>query len=304
MVRLIVGCGYLGMRVTQKWLDAGDQVVVISRSQSRRTALEQKGLQVLLADITDVGSLKQLSRALPKIDTVLFAVGFDRSKYDDIRDVYVKGLENFLDHAAPEFNHFIYISSTGVYGPQDVDEHGWVTEESSTNPIRPGGVACLEAEQLLFERFGDRTTVLRLAGIYGPGRVANLRAIQNQQWDKLTPSGHLNLIHVADAAEIVVRIAGVDDSGDAASSFGGETFLVSDGVSVERKRYYEHLAESVGVTIDWKDQLTAEANQRVGKRVNNKKLSERLALVFAFPSYREGIAGLLSELVDESDSQP
>lgn len=296
MVRLIVGCGYLGLPVARKWLAAGDQVFAISRSRQRQQILEKEGLQVITADITEADSLKNLSDSLPPIDTILFAVGFDRSKYGDIRTVYVDGLANFLDSISNEFGQFIYISSTGVFGPTDSDIDGWVSEDSSTNPIRPGGVACLEAEQMLQQRIGDRLTVLRLAGIYGSDRIPNLGAIKQQQWDKLNPIGYLNLIHVVDAAETVCRVA--------EANVRGETFLVADGAAVERKVYYEYLANLAGVEIDWGEvqrSLESKAEDRAGrrrvvnKRVNSNKLRETIPIELAFPSYREGVAALLSE---------
>ena len=308
MVRLILGCGYLGLRVAEKWLEAGDQVFAISRSQQRKAILEREGLQVITADITDVGSLKTIAESLPPIETILFAVGFDRSKYDSIQAVYVNGLVNFLEHVQVSFGHFIYISSTGVFGPTDADEQGFVTEDSSANPIRPGGVACLEAENLLRKRLEDRLTILRLAGIYGPSRVPSLKFIQQQQWDKLNPTGFLNLIHVTDAAEIVSQVAALASNADAAVA--GEMFLVSDGSAVQRKVYYEHLAWLLDFEIKWgqaeglEADSSTETRRSVNKRVDSSKLRKSIPVELSFPSYREGIADLLPELVDQSDTRP
>ena len=77
----------------------------------------------MVADITEPGLLASIDP--PEIETVLFSVGFDRSRYRDIRDVYVNGLENVLNWLPKSVQQFIYISSTGVYGNCDGE---WVNE--------------------------------------------------------------------------------------------------------------------------------------------------------------------------------
>ena len=162
MKRLVVGCGYLGLRVAKRWLAAGDSVFAITRSESRAKDLQTEGISPIVGDVTSPESLDNL----PEVDSVLFAVGMDRTKYSDIRLVYVDGLKHILERLAETTSHFIYISSTGVYG----DFGGqWIDETAATQPAREGGKACLEAEQLIARsKFATRSTVLRFAGIYGP----------------------------------------------------------------------------------------------------------------------------------------
>lgn len=288
MIRLILGCGYLGRRVAKMWLDAGDQVFAVSRSQpDTRSAqlleLEQAGLKIVTADITEAETLQAATAEIPPVHTILFAVGFDRARYANIRDVYVDGLQAVLGAFENRFQQFIYISTTGVYG---LDCGSEVTEQTPVNPVRPGGIACVEAERLL-ESQAVRATVLRLAGIYGPERVPNLSAIKDRQWDKLNPNGHVNLIHVNDAAEIVLRV-----SNDPKPH---ETFLVSDGEPALRKDFYNFIAEQLGETIDWSQSNKASSTRSADKRISNGKLLKAFPDVLRYPNYRAGIVELLAD---------
>jgi nucleoside-diphosphate-sugar epimerase len=96
----------------------------------------------------------------------------------------------------------IYISSVGVYGPSDGD---WVDESTPCEPHREGGKASLAAEQVLAgHALGRRGLILRLAGIYGPGRIPLAEKIRKGEPLPVSPEGYLNLIHVDDAARVVL----------------------------------------------------------------------------------------------------
>ena len=82
-------------------------------------------------------------------------------------------MRNVLAALPAETGRLIYISTTGVYGPADGD---WVDEVTPPDPQREGGRASLAAEQVLAAHpLGQRSVILRLAGIYGPGRVPFIR---------------------------------------------------------------------------------------------------------------------------------
>ena len=278
MKRLIIGCGYLGRRVAERWTQAGDEVHAMTRSAERGAEFAASGWQPVIGDVTAPETLADL----PAVDTLLFAVGMDRSRYTDIRDVYVRGLERSLAALPDSVRHVVYISSTGVYGDFGGD---WVDENSPTDPKREGGRACLEAEKLLLSSpFAARSTVLRLAGIYGPDRVPTRQQVQEKQRNKLSPQGYLNLIHVHDAAKIVQQVA--------ESNPAGENFLVSDGQPPLRRDYYDFIAERFSVgPIPWDPNAEAPAESRASssKRISNAKLMERFSIELKYPSYREGL---------------
>ena len=99
MKRLIIGCGYLGRRGAERWTQAGDEVHAMTRSAERGAEFAASGWQPVIGDVTAPETLADL----PAVDTLLFAVGMDRSRYTDIRDVYVRGLERSLA-ALPRFH--------------------------------------------------------------------------------------------------------------------------------------------------------------------------------------------------------
>ena len=146
---------------------AGHDVVVVTREpRAGRRSFEQQGYAAIVADVTQPETLREL----PAAETVLFAVGFDRSESrQSIEEVYAGGVRNVLAALPADTGRFIYISTTGVYGPAGGE---WVDEATPPDPQREGGRASLAAEQALAAHpLGQRSVILRLAGIYGPGRV-------------------------------------------------------------------------------------------------------------------------------------
>jgi nucleoside-diphosphate-sugar epimerase len=289
MAKLIFGCGYLGRRVAHRWLAAGDEVFAVTRSAIRAADLAAEGLRPIVGDLTDGGSLA----ALPEVDTVLFAIGYDRSAGKSIRAVYVDGLRNALtslqESAALRGSaaRFIYISSTGVFSQNDGQ---WVDEQSPCVPTREGGKACLAAENLLAEHpLGSRAIVLRMAGIYGPGRIPRRHDLEAGRPIAAPSDGYLNLIHVEDAADIVLAAK--------ARAVPPSTYLVSDGHPVLRRDYYEELARLLGTGSPQFEEPPPDspAAQRAGsdKRVGNARLVRDLAPTFVYPSYREGLAAIV-----------
>ena len=77
MSNLILGCGYLGSRVAKLWLNEGQQVAAVTRSQERLHELAQQNLKTIQADVTNPESLAKIFPD-DSLDTVLFSVGYDR----------------------------------------------------------------------------------------------------------------------------------------------------------------------------------------------------------------------------------
>lgn len=280
MAKLIFGCGYLGERVLELWRSRGEKVYVVTRSAERAAAWSRAGTHPLVADIT-----QPLTAPPPEeIDSVLFAVGFDRLAGASIHEVYVHGLARVLAWLPPSLQRFIYISSTGVYG----SFHGeWIDEDAPCEPQREGGQACLAAEQLLLNSaFAKRSVILRLAGIYGPGRIPRAKDLLAGQLLDADPDGFLNLIHVADAARIVLL---ADEHRELSS-----TLLVADGHPVLRGDYYAELARLLNAPQPrFNPAATPPPIAKRGaadKRVNNSRLLQQLQPEFQFPDYRAGLA--------------
>ena len=275
---LIIGCGYLGLRVAKIWKQQSHCVSGLTRKTERAAWFDEQGITGIVGDVTQPESLKHL----PAADIVLVAVGMDRSMYSDIEMVYVDGLKNVLANLPQPPKHLIYVSSTGVYGDFGGD---WVTEESKTHPRRPGGEACLKAEQLIRDsKIGGLATILRFAGIYGPDRVPTKQRVEAGDWKKLSSAGFLNLIHVDDGAKIVDQVSKTKPA--------GETYLVGDGNPVLRRDYYSYIAECLGAEqIPWSETEVDPKAARSGsnKRISNKKLVEQFDIRFDFPDYQAGL---------------
>lgn len=272
---LIVGCGYLGGRVADAMVSAGRTVFALTRG--RADTLAARGIRPILGDVTDPGSLQRL----PEVAWVVYAVGMDRTAGKPMREVYVSGLRNVLaalPARSAESPRFTYVSSTGVYG-QTTGE--WVTEASETNPTEESGKIVLEAEGVLREARPD-ATVLRFAGIYGPGRLLRRQPLLNGEPFVGDADKWLNLIHVADGVQAVL----------AAEVVVGGTFNVSDGTPVTRRDFYTRLAGLLGAPPA-KFEPPPTPVTEPNRRIDSRAAREALGFVPEFPSYREGLAASL-----------
>jgi nucleoside-diphosphate-sugar epimerase len=186
----------------------------------------------------------------------------------------------------------ILISSTGVYAEC---RGGWVDESSPCQPSRESGRALLAAEQALAtHRFGALGIVLRLAGIYGPGRLPRRAELVSGKSLPIATGEHVNLIHVEDAAAAVLAAD--------AHAQAPRTYLISDGHPVERREYFAELARQFGLpSPSFRDPLPGEGNGRRGgdKRVSNTRMLAELHVELAYPTYRQGLAAAVKEVVTE-----
>lgn len=282
MRRLIIGCGYLGRRVAARWIASGDEVFALTRSEQNAEALRELGVSPVVGDVTDAASLE----SLPACDTVLHAVGFDRSASATKREVYVDGLSNVVARMAGRCGRFIHISSTSVYGQQAGE---WIDEESPAESKTESGEICIAAERLVLDRFSNRETngqgtVLRLSGIYGPDRLlSRIDALKNAQPLPGPEDGWLNLIHVGDAAETVVTCA-------EAKSLES-VYLVSDDRPIPRGEYYRLLARLVGAPEPiFDEQAVARHSRGINKRCRNRRLREELGVRLLYPNIESGLS--------------
>lgn len=273
--RLIVGCGYLGERLASRWLAAGSRVWGLVRTPSRLARLSEAGVEPIVADVAAPLPLP----ALPEVDTVVWAVGFDRTAGRSYREVHVDGLRRLLDALAGN-PRLIFVSSTGVWGRVDGQR---VDEATPPHPDREAGRVLLEAEALLGGHPKGPGTVLRLAGIYGPGRLPRIDDLRASRPLEADPDSWLNLIHVDDAAAVVMAVA--DHAGP------GPLYVVSDGRPVRRRDFYARLADLVGSPPpNW---IPPAADARGGdKRVDPRRLFAEIGPAFSHPDAIAALAGI------------
>ena len=282
--KLIFGCGYLGHRVARAWQAQGERVTVATRSTDRAGVLAAEGFETIVADVTEPLSL----RSLPPAETLLFAVGYDRRQTQSIGEVYAGGLANVLRGLPAGVERIIYISSTGVYGDSSGD---WIDEDTPAEPTRAGGKACLAAEQELFaHRLGDCGIVLRLSGIYGPGRIPRADDLKAGLPLAAHADGLLNLIHVDDATNAVLAAA--------QRAVPPVVINVTDGRPTLRREYYAELSRLLGTPRPVFTAPADDANERArggaNKRIGNSQMQTALGLELQYPSFREGLAAIVA----------
>jgi nucleoside-diphosphate-sugar epimerase len=284
MAKLIFGCGYLGLRVARLWRDAGHSVFAMTRTRHRAAQIAAAGVKPLIGDLMGAAQI-----TLPQgIETALFCVGYDRTSGRSMHEVYLGGLARAIDWTPSSVNRFLYISSTGVYGQSSGEE---VNEDSPCRPTREGGRACLAAERLLADsRLGPQAIILRLGGLYGPGRIPRCGDLLAARPIDAPAQGWLNLIHVDDAARIVLLAE--------SRAAPPRTYVVSDGQPVQRSDYYAELACLLNAPPPHfvEPSVTSPAAQRAGsdKRVNPRRMFDELHPTLLYPDYRAGLATIVA----------
>ena len=163
------------------------------------------------------------------------------------------------------------------------------TSGHPTQPTRIGPQIAVAAEQWLTERFqAPQLAIIRLAGIYAPGRIPLAEKLKSGEVLQVPREGWLNLIHVADIAAMLLRLS----DQDLPQSF----YVFSDGQPVPRRDFYHTLAKLCDVHEPKfaEPDPNASRSQRAGKkRVNPQRLIDDLELTLKFPSYKEGLVDCL-----------
>lgn len=285
---LIIGCGYLGLRVARILVDRGERVFGTTRSLGRGIELARWGVEAVVADVMVPESLARL----PEVDRVLYCVGFDRSKGVPIRTVYVDGLRHALGHLIDRAGKVVYASSTGVYGQ---DDGSWVDEDSPTEPRSESGKACLEAEEVFRSYEMIHSTILRFSGLYGPGRIMRREGLLQGQPIAGDPEKYLNLIHIGDAA--LASIAALDRGEN------GSLYLVTDDRPAPRREFYALAAQALNAPapqFEPPEPGSAKAGREdSNKRVSNARMHADLGVKLTYPDIITGVpAAILAENAD------
>ena len=169
---VILGCGYVGRQVAQYWLSQGLNVTATTTRAAKVPELEaiqgggqgHRHAQGIVLRGNDKVALESL---LANQDVLLVSVAAQGKSYKDAYLETAQTLATVLPNTAVK--QVIYTGSFGVYG-----NHGghWVTEETAIAPTSENSQFMADAEQCLLNIASDQrqVCVLRLGGIYGPGR--------------------------------------------------------------------------------------------------------------------------------------
>jgi nucleoside-diphosphate-sugar epimerase len=276
---LIAGCGYVGTALGTRLAAEGHVVWGLRR---RADGLPP-GIRPLGADLT----LAETLRPLPAdLDFVLYTAAADAADDASYRAVYVDGLRNLLralENQRRGLRRVFFTSSTGVYAQCS---GAWVDETSPTDPVEFSGIRVLEGERVLLSG-PFPATVLRLGGIYGPGRA---RLIERVRQGIAVCSGgsplYTNRIHRDDCAGALrhlMTLASPD-----------RLYLGVDHVPAEQCEVLRWIAGQLGVPPPSMEMISGSESQRrqSNKRCSNSKLVAS-GYVFRYPSFRDGYGPLL-----------
>ena len=279
-VLLIAGCGDVGSRLGERLAAAGWRV----HGLRRQVAALPPSILPLHGDL----EAAQCPADWPpgRIDYLVYSAAASRHDEAGYRAAYVEGLRHVLDWLAQHGQRprrLLFVSSTGVYGQQAGE---WVDESSPTEPSGFSGRVLLEAERLALGS-GLPASVVRLAGIYGPGREWLLGQVRRGAGIDPQPPLYGNRIHSDDAAGLLAFLLEADARGEALA----DCYLGVDDAPAPLHEVVAWLRGRLGVT--------AEGGEGLGRRAGSKRCSNARvrALGWAprYSSYREGYAALLGE---------
>lgn len=289
MRALIIGMGYVGQAVAAELLAKGHTVTGMRRSIGPREVSDLPGCRQLSIDVTDPTTLPQLQTPFDWVVNCVAASGGSPEQY---RATYLEGTRNVLRWLAQGSpSKYVYTSSTGVYGQTD---GSLVDELSETKPVTETGRILVETEQLLLAGTAQPVpaVVLRVAGIYGPGRGYWLRQFLSGE-AKIEGEGTrvLNMIHRDD---LVIAVLAALERGRP-----GEVYNVVDNEPVSQRDVFVWLSHNVGLPLPPSVPESSETSRRRGltnKRVSNAKLRRELRCSWRYPTFREGFSAELSRL--------
>ena len=270
---LLAGCGDLGLRVAQRLRARGDEVWALRRQPP---VSDGSGIRWLRGDLTQPTSLRGLPAGITRL---VYLPTPDRRDAAAYRATFVDGLRHLLDALGHDsLQRVLLVSSSAVYG-----EHGgdWVDEDTLPAPPGFNGATLLEAEQWLAAQ-APTSIVLRLAGLYGPGRMQLLERLHAGRGAVPRTHPHwANRIHVDDAAAAIAHLLQLADP--------QPLYLGVDSTPLPLAELYDHLAGLIGAP------LAADGPAPAGigsKRLSNARLRAS-GFVPLWPDAREGYAALL-----------
>ena len=232
----------------------------------------------------------ELKSAIAQADAALVSIPQTRSG-----DPVLAAFGNALTDAK-HLRSAVYLSTVGVYG----DHAGaWVDEQTPPRPEMTRSRERLAAEQA-WQNFGARTgvpvAILRLAGIYGPGRNAFVQIARGDARRIVKPGQVFNRIHVDDIAQAIdaaltQKASGIFNVADDEPCPPGDPLIFAAqllGRAPPPEIPFEEAAPAMSplALSFWQD----------CRRVRNDKLKHELGVTLRYPTYREGLRALAETL--------
>lgn len=273
---LIAGCGYVGARLAALLAADSHEVWGLSRNPSGLP----DGVRPFAADLGEAETLSVLPEGL---DYVAYTAAADATTDADYKRVYVGGVKSLgraLEQQGQRPERVLFTSSTGVYAQNDGE---WVNEDSPAEPASFTGARLLEGERA-WRDFEYPVCVLRLGGIYGPGRSRLLE--QARRGEGATHSdqpSYVNLIHRDDCARALQHLMFLPDPASA--------YIGVDCEPAPRHEILAWLASRLEVPVK---AVSHEPMVRIrgNKRCDSQRLRDT-NFSFLYPTYREGFEQII-----------
>jgi Nucleoside-diphosphate-sugar epimerases len=203
---MVVGCGDVGGRLARQLLARGWQVSGLRRS----IAQLPEGVVPVAADLSDAAIPAAWPQRAP--DYLVYCVAASQHDEAGYQAAYVDGLRHVLAWLAARGQHprrLLFVSSSSVFAQQEGE---WIDETAATEPEGYSGRVMLEAERLALAS-GIPASVVRLTGIYGPGREWLLSQVRQGYRVAEQPPLYGNRIHAEDAASLLAFLLQADADG-------------------------------------------------------------------------------------------
>lgn len=196
-------------------------------------------------------------------------------------------LTAFGDLLAAGRRKVVYLSTIGVYGDH---AGGWVDESTPPQATLDRARIRVAAEQAWTDTARGNVAILRLAGIYGPGRNALVTLRSGTARRIIKPGQVFNRIHVDDIASAIMAAINHRDGG---------TWNVCDDEPAPPQDVIAYAAQLMGVTPPAEEAFaTAEMSAMArsfyssSARVSNARLKRELGVALVHPTYRHGLDAL------------
>lgn len=279
---LLAGCGDVGLRVARRLCALGREVTAIVRDRQKAPPLAALGAQLRFEDLDepgDVGDVPLLFWFAPPPDS-------------GERDARLRG---WLAVQSGRIGRIVYISTSAVYG----DCNGrWIDEDEPLAPRSARGMRRADAERALLEaqaRGGAEAVILRVPGIYGPGRLPVERLRCGLPVLSAAQAPYSNRIHANDLAAAALH----------AAAFGraGRAYHVADGTPTTMADYFIRCARLLDLPEP--PQLGFEDARRAltpamwsfmeeSKRLRTERLREELRFSPRYPDLDSGLPACLA----------
>lgn len=283
----IVGCGDIGERIARLCAEKNTPVAGLVRSAHSAARLRAAGIDSVQADLSRPDAGENLPTAGATI--VYLAPPPAEGETDPLIRNFLAGID-----ALPE--RLVLLSTTAVYGDC---QGGWIDETHAVNPQTARGRRRWDAEQAARQWSAERgvpLVILRVGGIYGPGRLPMARIEKGLPILREAESPFTNRIHQDDLARVCL----------AAAERGrpGEAYNVSDGQPSTMSRYFKAVAEACGLPAP--PEVSREEAQRVmsagmlsylaeSRRLDNQKMLAELGVELRYPDLQAGLAHLANK---------